>query len=295
MGSGHANDLGGSEGVEAVDEGDADLDFGGLAVWVSCGDAITEGLEAPHLRLDPASDTVSRPSPPERPAIAPGGAQSFVSGGCRRADLLPRPTVLANWDDRRGPPADDGSVATAGVLGAISGHGADFFTFGGLVQQLWQNGAVTVAAGRELHRPDVGCGGAHRQMHLAPLASALRPMLARLPFAIAQELDASAVHEQVQRASGATVRDLDGERLLPATQGRVVRHGPVQVCQLQQAGNHPGRLPERQLEQDLDGQTELDRRIREYRRATRAAVMWREPGHVLVLPDQQRPTLAQRR
>ena len=77
---------------------------------------------------------------------------------------------------------------------------------------------------------------------------------------------------------------MDGEHLLPATQGRVVRHGPVQVCQLQQAGNHPGRLPERQLEQDLDSQSKLDRRIREYRRATRAAVMRREPGHVLVQP-----------
>jgi hypothetical protein len=32
MGSGHANDLGGSEGVEAVHECDADLDFGGLSM-----------------------------------------------------------------------------------------------------------------------------------------------------------------------------------------------------------------------------------------------------------------------
>ena len=127
------------------------------------------------------------------------------------------------------------------------------------------------------------------------MASALNAVLTRLPFAIAEELNTGAVHEQVQRAIGATVRDLDGERLLPSAQGRVVRHGPIQVCQLQQAGNHPGRLPERQLEQDLDGQTELDRRIREYRRATWAAVRRREPGHILVEPDQQRPTLAQRR
>ncbi|WP_147277989.1 hypothetical protein [Paracoccus pantotrophus] len=31
----HAFDLGGSEGIEAVHEGDADMDFGGLAVRVS--------------------------------------------------------------------------------------------------------------------------------------------------------------------------------------------------------------------------------------------------------------------
>ena len=38
----HANDLGGAEGVEAVHEGDADMDFGGLAVGVSGGDAFAE-------------------------------------------------------------------------------------------------------------------------------------------------------------------------------------------------------------------------------------------------------------
>jgi hypothetical protein len=35
LGSCHADDLGGAECFEAVDEGDADLDFGGLAVWLS--------------------------------------------------------------------------------------------------------------------------------------------------------------------------------------------------------------------------------------------------------------------
>ena len=49
MGSGHAKDFGSAECREAVNEGDADLEFGGLAVRVSCGDAFTESLEAPHL------------------------------------------------------------------------------------------------------------------------------------------------------------------------------------------------------------------------------------------------------
>ena len=43
--SGHADNLGGTEGIEAVDEGDADLDFCGLAVWVSCCDAVAKSLE----------------------------------------------------------------------------------------------------------------------------------------------------------------------------------------------------------------------------------------------------------
>jgi hypothetical protein len=90
-------------------------------------------------------------------------------------------------------------------------------------------------------------------MHLAPLVPDLRPMLARMAFSICQELDAGAVSKQVQKAIGATIGALDGERLLPPAQGRVVRHAPVQVRQLQQAGIHPGRLSQRSLEHDLTG------------------------------------------
>ena len=180
---------------------------------------------------------------------------------------------------------------------------ADLLAFGDLVQQLWQNGAIAVAAGRELYRPDVGSGGVHRQMHLAAckqtvagqrLASALNAVFTRLPFAVAQELDAGAVHQQVQGAIGTPIGDLDGERLLSAAQCRVIRHSPVQVRHFQQAGNHPCRLPQGQLKQHLDRQAELDRGIGKHRRATWAAVRRREPGHVLVQPDQQRPALAKR-
>ena len=100
--SGHADDVGGAECVEAVDEGDADLDFGGLAVGVSCSDTFAEGLEAPHLRLDPAPGVVSCPALPERPAVVPGRAQGFVSGNRGRAVLFPRSPILADRDDRGG-------------------------------------------------------------------------------------------------------------------------------------------------------------------------------------------------
>lgn len=83
-GSGHADDLGRSEGREAVHQGDAYLDFRSLTVWVSGGDTLTESFEAPHLCLDPASDVVSGPALPECPAIVPGGTQGFVSSDCSR-------------------------------------------------------------------------------------------------------------------------------------------------------------------------------------------------------------------
>jgi hypothetical protein len=128
----HADDLGGAKGVEAVHECDADLDFGGLAVGVSCGDAFAKDLQSAHplpgsrlrannerFRLDPASYMVSGPALPERPAIVPGGAQSFGPDDCSRAVLFPRPAVLSDRYDWNGLPVDDGSVATARVIGAV--------------------------------------------------------------------------------------------------------------------------------------------------------------------------------
>ena len=132
-------------------------------------------------------------------------------------------------------------------------------------------------------------------MDLAPLAATLNAMLSGLPFTIAQELDPGTLDEQVKQAIGTPIRDLDSQGLLTPARGRLIRHGPVQAWQLQQAGHHPGRLPERQLEQHLDGQAKLDCRNREHRRATGATVWQREPGHLLVQPDQQRTALAKRR
>lgn len=188
------------------------------AVWLSCSDTFAEGLEAPHLRLDPAPGVVSCPALPERPAVVPGRAQGFVSGNRGRAVLFPRSPILADRDDRGGLPVDDGGVASARVIGAVGSHRADLFVVRDLVQQLRKHRAVTVAAGGKLHRANVRRGRVHGQMHLAPLAAALNTMLARLPFAITKELDPGAVHQQVQRTIDASIGDLNGQGLLtPAT------------------------------------------------------------------------------
>lgn len=65
--SGHAYDLDGVEGVEAVHECDTEVDFGGLAVWVSCCDALAEGFQAAHPRLYLAAGVVSGSEFPENP------------------------------------------------------------------------------------------------------------------------------------------------------------------------------------------------------------------------------------
>ena len=111
---------------------------------------------------------------------------------------------------------------------------------------------VAVAVGGELHRADVRSGRVHGQMHLAPpltvcrqtvagqrLASALNAMLSGLPVAITEDLDASAVHKQVEGATAAPIRDLDGKGLLPPTQGRSVGHSPVEVRNLSRLAAFP--------------------------------------------------------
>lgn len=65
----HTDGFGSAERVEAVDDGEANLDFCGLAVGLSGGVALTGGFEAPHLCLDPVSSMVSGPALPERLAI----------------------------------------------------------------------------------------------------------------------------------------------------------------------------------------------------------------------------------
>lgn len=89
-------------------------------------------------------------------------------------------------------------------------------------------------------------------MDVAPLATTSNAMLASVPFAIAEKRDAGAVHEQVERAVGTAIRDLDRQRLLSAAQRRGIGNGPVQARQAKEAGNHADGLPQRQLEQHLN-------------------------------------------
>ena len=67
--------------------------------------------------------------------------------------------------------------------------------------------------------------------------------LAGQPFAIAEKLGPCAVDQQVQGSWATAIRVLDRDPPLSAAQVREVWHRPVEVSQLQDAGNHPCRLP----------------------------------------------------
>jgi hypothetical protein len=69
---------------------------------------------------------------------------------------------------------------------------------------------------------------------------------------------------------------------------------PALPCETQQSGDHSTGFSERQLEQPLDRQAELDRRMGEDWRAPGAALIRRLPGHLLVQPDHLGPALPDR-
>lgn len=66
-------------------------------------------------------------------------------------------------------------------------------------------------------------------MDLAPLATTVNAMLADLPFAIAEELDPGAVHEQVEWTVGTAIRDLDTQGFDGLTRPHR-GHGPISLC-----------------------------------------------------------------
>jgi hypothetical protein len=78
------NYLGCAEVVEAVAEGDADLDFGGLVVWLLCGDALGAAFEAARPGSDPFSGLVAIPPLQQQQSIvqsAPQVSMATTQGG----------------------------------------------------------------------------------------------------------------------------------------------------------------------------------------------------------------------
>ena len=100
-------------------------------------------------------------------------------------------------------------------------------------------------------------------MNLAPCAAVLWTVLLAFAFAFTQELDARAVHQQMQRLSAGTVAQLHLQALLAATDGAEIWHRSVQLGQLQQTLHHAKRLAQRLIKKAFDTQAKLDRCIRE--------------------------------
>jgi hypothetical protein len=87
--SGHAGDFGGAEGVEAVHEGDANVDLVALAVQVSRDDALADAVV--KRRLEDVLETLFRAIRVRRAAYAkdPGYVLDVIRKG-RKAGKAPR-------------------------------------------------------------------------------------------------------------------------------------------------------------------------------------------------------------
>lgn len=127
------------------------------------------------------------------------------------------------------------------------------------------------------------------------MAPVLGPMLLALPFPLAQELDARAVHQQVRRRVAGAIAQLHLQALLASAHRAEIRHRPVQIGQRQQALQHAKALAQRLPEQAFDAQAELDRRVRERLIATPLAIGLGQPLHVLVQSHRQQASRLQRR
>ena len=99
------------------------MDLGGLPVWVARCDALAEGFEAAHLRLDPTSDVIAGPVLPVGSSEALARTQDVVAGTGSGAVLLPQAAVPADGDDGNAAAIHDCGVASPGVEGTVAGHG----------------------------------------------------------------------------------------------------------------------------------------------------------------------------
>ena len=142
---------------------------------------------------------VAGPPAPERPAKALDGAQVLVAAAGSWAIFLPGRGVPARWNDRLGAPHLDGVAAGAAATGAVGSDRRDRLAFGDLRQQAGQHGCVADPAVVDFHGSDPERALVDGEMHLAPFAPPRAAVLARMPFALAPDLDPGAVDQQVQQ------------------------------------------------------------------------------------------------
>ena len=128
------------------------------------------------------------------------------------------------------------------VVSAVAIDAGNALVSRNLAEQRWQNRGVADTVVGDFHGTDLERGRVDPEMHLAPLATVIGPVLLRLPFAFAQHLDARAVHQQMHACRGRHGSDGHLQGLLPPPYRAVVRHWPVESSKVQQALRHPHGL-----------------------------------------------------
>lgn len=109
----------------AVENRDADLDFGDLPLKMSRHQGLAVEFDAVHLALDAASMVVSASSSPDRAAEVTRSIDRFVAGDGPGTRGLPGFGILAWRDHGMSPSRCNRVMAFARILSAVCGHRSD--------------------------------------------------------------------------------------------------------------------------------------------------------------------------
>src|SRR4051812_33088057 len=274
LGSCDADGLRASQLQHAVERVDADVDLGHAAPVGARVQPVPDHALVPRDgRLGPGAGVVARRLLPSHAPLL--GDELEVAVPLRRRSLgrLARYRRRARRDDdlRLGVALGHVGVNALLVVRAVRREGGDRVR--DLVEQGADLGGVVLAAVGQRGRHDPAGPGVHAQVHLAPGAAPLRAVLLHQPLARAVELQPRAVDQQVQglgtaagvvavaRPRAARLRPRHLQRLGPAAQGGVVRHGEVEPEQADDGADQPFGLPVRQPEHGLERQRRQDRQV----------------------------------
>lgn len=130
----HCYSRGRAQPGEPIENSGADLQFGDLAVKVTCHDAFPKQLEATHLGLDKVAPVITAPLLPDLPAKKARGRQDGVSGFSTRTLVLSWRGVPASGDKRLRPTLRDRLVTAFGVIVTIAADARH-----GLVAGIWSS------------------------------------------------------------------------------------------------------------------------------------------------------------
>src|SRR5215203_2914350 len=171
-----------------------------------------------------------------------------------------------------------------------------------LVEQGANLRAVIAIVSRQRRRDDPARVSIYANVELFPGPAPSRAMLLDQPLARPAELEARAVHQQmnglgipssISPAVRPRPRRLQG--LGPAAQGGMVGNREIETQQANDRADQAFGLAQRQAEHGLEGQRRRDRQIRVVRLPARRGARLSLPGRDRLLrePDRQAPALAQ--
>src|SRR3954453_6798311 len=228
-------------------------------------------LEAADRGLGAGPFRVSRRLLPAHPALLGDEVQVAVALRRRSLGRGAGHGTRARWDDNVRVRVALGHVGVNALLvvRAVRRDGGD------RVRDLVQHGAdlggvVFVALGQGGGHDPAGLG-VHAETELPPRPAPLGAVLLDQPLARALELQPRAVDQQVHgagiaasaatRTVAARLRPRHLQRLGPAAQGGVVRHGEIEPEQADDGADQPFGLPVRQPEHGLERQRRQDRQV----------------------------------